>query len=494
MTLPNLTLKRGNGSNLYSQLVDGLERAIEAGELKDGERLPSERQLAAQLGLSRTTVVSSYRELESRGLVRGHVGRGTFVCARKDAIDAPFAWRGKVSAETALLNNSSAAHDLLRHSANPDLISFAALMPALECFPTNEYRRAVDQAIKSHSTEGFGLGPTEGQPKLRRLLARRFRVKPEQVLIVSGAQQGLDLVARCLLDPGDAVIIDRPGYVGAIQNFRAAGAKLIGWDVMRSDLGELEDLILRYRPKLICTNPTFQNPTGRTLPLTERQELLALAARYRVPVIEDDPYRDTALAVTPPPALFQLDTSNTVISLGTFSKTLAPGLRLGWLLASEYVVDQLALIKQRQILFNGGLEQLALAELLENGTYDSHLIGLREEHLERWNVMKRALEQHVPARSLAFSFPLGGLHLWCRLQNGVASPQLFRLSLSKGVALASGGVFYADSGAGRHEFRLCFTSVPAEKIEVGIKRLAEALKAAEASDSSRRQDSFVPLV
>ena len=168
-------------------------------------------------------------------------------------------------------------------------------------------------------------------------------------------------MARCLLDPGDAVIIDRPGYVGAIENFRAAGAKLIGWDVVRSDLGELEDLILRYRPKVICTNPTFQNPTGRTLPLAERREILALADRYRVPVIEDDPYRDTALAITPPPTLFQLDTSNTVIYLGTFSKTLAPGLRLGWLLASEYVVDQLALIKGRQMLFSGGLEQLALA-------------------------------------------------------------------------------------------------------------------------------------
>ena len=493
MTLPNLTLTRGNGSNLYGQLVDELERAIETGDLKDGERLPSERQLAAQLGLSRTTVVSSYRELESRGLVRSHVGRGTFVCASSEAIDVPFAWRGKVSAETAYLNNSSAAYDLLRHSTNPDLISFASLMPALECFPVNEYRRAVEQAIKSHSTEVFGVGPTEGQPKLRRLLARRLCVKPEQVLIVSGAQQGLDLVARCLLDPGDAVIVDRPGYVGAIQNFRAAGAKLIGWDVMRSDLGELEDLILRYRPKIICINPTFQNPTGRTLPLTERQELLALAARYRVPVIEDDPYRDTALTVTPPPTLFHLDTSNTVISLGTFSKTLAPGLRLGWLLASEYVVEQLALIKARQILFSGGLEQLAMAELLENGTYDTHLMRLREEHMDRWNVMKRALEQYMPARSLAFNVPAGGLHLWCRLQNGVGSPQLFRLSLSRGVALVSGEVFYADSGAGRHEFRLCFTSVPAERIEVGIKRLAEAVSAAR-SDSTRGQNSLVPLI
>lgn len=492
MTFPNLSLIRGDGISLYSQLVDGLERAIDTGELADGERLPSERQLAAQLGLSRTTVINSYRELESRGLLRGHVGRGTFVCASSAAGDAPFAWRGKVSAETARLNNSSATHELLCHSANPDLISFAALMPALECFPTNEYRRAMDQAIKSHSSDAFGIGPTEGQPQLRGLLARRYRVKPEQVLILSGAQQGLDLVARCLLDPGDAVIIDRPGYVGAIENFRAAGAKLIGWDVMRSDLAELEDLILRYRPKLIFTNPTFQNPTGRTLSLIERQELLALAARYRVPIIEDDPYRDTALAVTPPPTLFQLDTSNTVISLGTFSKTLAPGLRLGWILASEYVVDQLALIKERQILFNGGVQQLALVELLENGTYDSHLIGLREEHMKRLNAMRRSLEQHVPARALTVSFPLGGLHVWCRLQNGVPSQQLFRLSLSNGVALASGEIFYADRGAGRHEFRLCFTSVPAGKIEAGVKRLAEALKAAE-SDATGRQNSF-PLV
>ena len=156
-------------------------------------------------------------------------------------------------------------------------------------------------------------------------------------------------------------------------------------------------------------------------------------------------------------------------------------------------MEQLALIKGGQILFSGGLEQLALAELLENGIYDSHLKLLREEHMTRWNVMKRALEQHMPARSLACSFPAGGLHFWCRLQNGVASAQLFQLSLSKGVALVSGEAFYADSGAGRHEFRLCFTSVPAGKIEVGIKRLAEAVKAAE-SHSSRDQNSFVPLV
>ncbi len=493
MTFPKLSIKRTNGEPLYGQLVSALENAIETGELKDGERLPSERDLAQQIGLSRTTVVNTYRELESRGLIRSHVGRGTFVCASSEAIDAPFAWRGKVSAGTAHLNGAPGVRDLMRHTSNPNLASFAVLLPALECFPANDYRRVMDQTIKYHAAEGLGLAPTEGQPRLRSVIARRFGVKPEQVLIISGAQQGLDLVARCLLDPGDAVIIDRPGYVGAIQNFRAAGAKLIGWDVMRSDLGELEDLILRYRPKLICTSPTFQNPTGRSLPLKEREELLALTARYRIPVIEDDPYHDTSLGVPPPPTLYQLDKSNTVIYLGTFSKTLAPGLRLGWLLASEYVVDQLASIKQRQNLFTEGLGQLVLAEFLENGTYDNHLLNLREEHVERRNAMKRALEQHMPPRSLDFSSPLGGLHFWCRLTNGVESQQLLRLALSKGVAFASGEMFYADDGAGRHEFRLCFTSLPAEKIEAGIKRLSEVLRAAKA-DSPRRQDFSFPLV
>lgn len=492
MTLPKLSFNRTNREPLYGQLVSALENGMEIGELKDGERLPSERDLAEQLGLSRTTVFNAYRELESRGLVRSHVGRGTFVCASPETSDAPFAWRGKVSMGTAHLSGALGIRNLMSNAANPKLMSFAALSPAFECFPTNEYRRIMDQTIKHHALEGLGLAPTEGQPLLRAEIARRLRVKTEQILIVSGAQQGLDLIARCLLDPGDAVIIDRPGYFGAIQNFRAAGAKLIGWDAIRSDLGELEDLILRYHPKLICTNPTFQNPTGRTLSIKEREQLLTLTARYRVPVVEDDPFRDTYLGAPPPPTLYQLDKSNIVIYVSTFSKTLAPGLRLGWLVASEYVVDQLASIKQRANLFTEGLGQLVLAEFL-SGTYDEYLLNLREEHAERRSAMKKALEQYMPPRSLDFSCPLGGLHFWCRLNKGVESQQLLRLAVSRGVAFASGEMFYADDGAGRREFRLCFTAVPAPRIEEGIKLLAEAVDAGK-SDCSQREDFPVPLV
>src|SRR4029079_136985 len=249
---------------LYSHLVSLLEGAISRGELPSGTRVPPERTLAQHLRISRTTVVSAYRELESRGLLRGYGGRGTLVCAAPEPAGTPFAWRGKIAA-AALRSSDSTLRDAIRHSSDGRLLSLAAGEPAIDCFPTAVFQQAIDQVFRRDGSAVWRHGPTEGQPALREAIADRFKVPAESVLILAGAQQGLDLLARCLIDPGDAVIIDRPGYLGAIQSFRAAGAKLIGWDVARGDIDELEDLLVRYRPKLIYTNPTFQNPTGVTM-------------------------------------------------------------------------------------------------------------------------------------------------------------------------------------------------------------------------------------
>ncbi|MGH9173331.1 MAG: PLP-dependent aminotransferase family protein, partial [Vicinamibacterales bacterium] len=342
MTMAGLQIERENGTAIYRQLAEALAWAIDAGELAPGERLPSERDLASQLGISRTTAVNAYRELEARGLVRGHVGRGTFVCAGPAESGAPFAWRGKV-ALGALRTVDGSLRQLARHGSDPAVVPLATGAGALDLFPIDALRQAAERVFSRGPRAALGLGPTEGQPRLRRELAGRIGVRPEQVLIVNGAQQGLELIARCLLDPGDTVIMDRPGYLGAIQVFRAAGAHIVGWDIERADPNELEDLLLRYRPKLFYTNPTFHNPTGRTLDLHERRDLLDLAVRYRLPVIEDDLYRETWFSVPPPAPLRQLDQHQLVIQVSTFSKTLAGGLRLGWLTASEAIVDQLAL-------------------------------------------------------------------------------------------------------------------------------------------------------
>jgi DNA-binding transcriptional MocR family regulator len=468
---------------LYRQLGDALAGAITDGVLDEGERLPSERELALSLGVSRTTVVTAYRELEARGLVRGHVGRGTFVCAADEPTDAPFAWRGRVA-----LGAQRALDPSLRgvlNAARPGTISFGAGTPAPERFPLELFRRLTDDVLRRDPTTAFGIGPTEGQPSLRVAVAERLGTRPEQVLVVAGAQQGLDLIARCLLDPGDAVLIDRPGYLGAIQTFRSAGASLIGWDVDRADPDELEDLILRYRPKLFYTGPTFQNPTGRTLPLDVRRELLRVAARYRLPIVEDDPYGELWFDRPPPPSLYSLDDRGLVIYLGTASKTLGAGLRLGWLVAPPSIVEQLTLVKARGDLFTNGLTQLVLAEILSARAYDDHLIALRTEHAARHAALAAALRRRLPGGTLGWRPADGGLYIWCRLRGATDAVGLLQRAQEAGVTFVPGEPFYSD-GLGRHELRLCFSAVTPAAIDEGARRLATALAAGQDSPAAGR--------
>ena len=392
---------------MYRTLVDLIERALSRGDLPPGMQLPPERDLARALRVSRTTVVSAYRELEARGLVRGYVGRGTFVSARPDPGSAPFAWRGKVAA-AALQSDDSTVKDLMRVAADPTLTSYAAGQPALDRFPTDVFRAAVETVLRRDALAVCRNGPTEGHPRLRAAIGARFGASPDDVLVISGAQQGLDLLARCLIDPGDTVIIDRPGYLGAIHSFRSAGAHLVGWDIRRADVDELEEALLRYHPKLIYLNPTYQNPTGITLSLRVRRDVLDLAERYRVPIIEDDTYRELSLQTPPPASLYELDEMRTVvIHLNTFSKTLMPGLRLGWISAVRPIVEQLALIKQRVDLHTQNLSQLIIADLLETGAFDRHVAGLRGEHRRRRDAMVQALREHVGPGQLRFTVPEG---------------------------------------------------------------------------------------
>jgi 2-aminoadipate transaminase len=468
----------------YRRLVDLLERGIARSELPSGFQLPPERDLARALGVSRATVVAAYTELEARGLVRGYVGRGTFVCARPDPGSAPFAWRGKVSS-AALQSNDTTVRDLVGEAADPALMSFAAGQPALECFPVDALRAAIDGILSRNAAAALRLGPTEGQPRFRAAVAERFGGSSENILVIAGAQQGLDLLARCLVDPGDAVVVDRPGYLGAISSFRCAGARLVGWDIKRADVDELEELLLRYRPKLIYLNPTHQNPTGITLPIRTRRELIDLAERYRVPIIEDDTYRELTLSAPPPPSLHELDEMHTVvIHLNSFAKMLAPGLRLGWISAVPAIVEQLALIKQRVDPHTQNLAQLAVGELIESGAFDRHLASLRGEHRRRRDAMVRALRQHTAPGQLQFAVPEGGLYLWCRLRDGVSAQEVRRETRRDRVVFVPGEPFYVDRG-GAHELRLCFSAQPPERALHAAQSLGRAIALVERRDTAK---------
>ena len=462
---------------LYLQLCNNLGDHITYGDLQPGDQLPSERKLAELLSVSRTTAINAYRELEARGLVRSYVGRGTFVSGRAERIGAPFAWRGKASpaVQQHLNMNLRALVTLTR----PDEISFGAGAPALEYFPVQAYTAATEQILATRPREAFGFLPTEGHPYLREVIAARENVRPEEVLVVSGTQQALDLIARCLIYPQDTAVMDWPGFLGAIQTFRFSGALLAGWDIVKADLEELEDLFVKRRPKLLYLNPSFQNPTGRTLSLDLRHAVIDLARRYRVPVVEDEAYRDLYFAKPPPPTLFELEGNGLVIHLRTFAKTFAPSLRLGYVLADENIIDQLALVKAQSDLFSPGLSQLVVATLLADGTFDIYTRLLRCKHQERAAAMDRALETCLPKGELLWDMPQGGLYLWARLASQY-SHDLLQEATKQSVNFARGDSFYFG-GTGKRTLRLCYSATPPEGIIEGVKRLASALGCLDAS-------------
>ncbi|HEY6356977.1 MAG TPA: PLP-dependent aminotransferase family protein, partial [Vicinamibacterales bacterium] len=468
---------------MYRQLVGLVERGLSSGVLRQGARLPPERDLARACRVSRTTVVTAYRELEAKGLVRGYVGRGTFVSAVLEPEAAPFAWRGKVSTSALQMSDSTVRH-LVRVAWDPAVVSFAAGQPALDRFPTGDFCAAVDRVLTRDAAVAWHNGPTEGLASCRDAIASRFGGAGDQILVVSGAQQGLDLLARCLLDPGDTAIVDRPTYLGAMHSFRGAGARLVGWDIRRADIDELEELMLRYRPKLVYLNPTFQNPTGQTLSIRARRDVLGLAERYRVPVVEDETSRELHLDEPPPASLFSLDERRTVvIHLNTFSKTLAPGLRVGWIAAARPIIEQLSLLKQRVDLHAQNLAQLVITEFLAAGTFDRHLVTLRDEHRRRRDAMVQTLRRHTSASQVRFATPTGGLYFWCHLSGQARARVVQELAEREGLAVMPGDPFYPDGG-GTQELRVCFTTQTPDRIAAAGPTLGRAI-----ADAYRRPEA-----
>ncbi|MCA1670198.1 MAG: PhzF family phenazine biosynthesis isomerase [Thermomicrobia bacterium] len=339
-----------------------------------------------RLNVNRTTVVTAYRDLVATGMVEARVGRGTWVSdAVMDGANPvqPLAWHTLFSATTERLRDP-AMRDMLAARRQPGTIAFGTGAPAPEFFPVDRFRRAMDEALAEHGPDLFVYGAVQGSLPLRAALVEwmargGIQTTAEQVVILNGSQQGLDLVARVLLEPGDAVVVESPTYLGALPVFRGVGARLLpvalDRDGMRMDL--LEQVLARHRPKFIYTLPTFQNPTGVTMPLARRHTLLALAARYGVPIVEDDPYGEIAYSDDPPPRLAALDRRGLVIYLSTMSKVFLPGLRLGWLAAPPPVAEAVTLARQSVDVHPNSAMQHILQTFLTRGWLSEHVADLR---------------------------------------------------------------------------------------------------------------------
>jgi 2-aminoadipate transaminase len=479
------SLNRESDVPLYLQIRDQIRDLVLSGDLPLGARLPPERELAAALGVNRTTVSNAYHELAADGLVEGQVGRGTIVCswpgsgtsAPESALSRPLRWNEYFVEERA---RDPLVRELIALCAQEDVISLAGAVPAPDLYPIERFARATDTVLRRHGRTLLQYGPTEGYYGFRETLSaraaeRRITAQPENVLVLSGSQQGLDLIARAMIGPGTTVVVESPSYLGALDVFRAAGARLLSVPLdeegMRVDV--LERLLARYRPQLIYTLPTFQNPSGCVMSAQRRQALLSLAEQYQVPILEDDPYGELYYVDPPPPPLKSLDRQGHVIYLSTFSKILLPGLRIGWLVAPRPVVDRLASIKQHADLNSNTQAQWALVEFIGQGWLDEHLEVLRQAYPHRLATALSALHEYVP-RGMRWNQPAGGLHLWCHLEGGLRARGLLAEAARRRVAFVAGEAFHADGG-GENALRLNFTYPSEESVREGVRRLGEAV-------------------
>jgi 2-aminoadipate transaminase len=392
---------------------------------------------------------------------------------------------------------SSMVRELLKLTEQPDIISFGGGLPAPEVFPVKEFQAACQRVLEEKGPASLQYGPTEGYWPLREMIARHasrygIKARPENVLITSGSQQALDLIGKLLINPGDRVLVEAPTYLGAIQAFGMYHAEYVSVP-MDDDGLQTDDLeaALRAGPKFMYVLPNFHNPAGVTLALERRRALVALADKYGVPIIEDDPYGQLRYEGKHLPSLLVLDreTGGTrgdngfslgnVIYLSTFSKTLAPGLRLGWVVAPADVIAKLVQLKQGTDLHTSSFNQIVAHEVARGGFLDRHIRHIRHVYRERRDVMLAALAQHLPPE-VTWTHPQGGLFLWARLPHGLNAVKVLEAAIQQKVAFVPGSAFFAPGTAEPAEaaryLRLNFSNADPERLREGIRRLGAVIR------------------
>jgi 2-aminoadipate transaminase len=377
---------------------------------------------------------------------------------------------------------ASAIREILKVTERPDVLSFAGGLPAPEAFPAEALARAHADVLARDAAAALQYGPTEGHGPLRawvaeRMTGRGLPASPEQVLITAGSQQGIDLVAKTLIDPGDTVLVEAPSYLAALQCFSTYEARFetVETDENGMRVDALERALRAGRPKLIYLVPTFQNPRGTTLSLERRDRVAWLASEYGVTVLEDDPYAELRYRGAALPPVAGIDPDAPVIHLGSFSKTLAPGLRLGYAIADERTIRALTIAKQATDLHSGSLAQHAVARLFETFDYDAHLRRLRTLYGERLDAMLVAIDRSFPAGT-HWTRPEGGLFVWVSLPQGLDAEELLADAMRDRVAFVPGAPFYPAVPC--HEtLRLNFSNRPPLLIAEGIARLGACVSA-----------------
>src|SRR5450432_805072 len=480
---------------LYIQLRDQLRALVHAGDLRHGDRIPASRELANMLGVHRTTVANAYAELESEGLIQGHVGRGTFIRANGNGLKitppAPPVLNGNQGIRWELLFADERGEEVLSRltaSAPEDSLSFVMARPAQEFFPIEELQTCVNAVLRREAHDVLNLGPSDGYAPLKEALLDMLHregiaAKDENLLITDGCQQSLDLISKAFVRHGDCVILENPTYPGAVAIFNGARARCLAVPVKthaepNSELGvdveALEATLAANRVKLIVLTPDFQNPTGTSMSLASRRRVLDLAARHQVPIVEDHIYARLHMREERVPSLKQLDRANLVIHIDSFAKVAFPGLRVGWIVAPAAAVERLRLVKQTTDLHTDQLAQATLAEFLKRGMFQKHLTKMRKVYSSRLEALDAALRKHMPEET-RWTRPEGGMCLWLELPPGFDASELLIHVKERGVLFAPGRYFYVQNPL-PNTLRLGFAGLDEKQIARGVVTLADMLR------------------
>ncbi len=378
---------------------------------------------------------------------------------------------------------ASEIRELLALTAKPEIISFAGGLPAPELFPVDEMQSAIDAVMKDGGKAAMQYGTTEGAPRLREQIAERLLAKNniktdiKNILMTAGSQQGLDFAARLFVNPGDVIIMESPSYLGAINAFKLSQPNFV--EVPTDENGmimeELEK-VLATTPnvKLIYVIPDFQNPSGRTWPLERRKQFMEIINKYEIPVLEDNPYGELRYKGEYQPALKSMDEKGLVIYLGTFSKILAPGLRLGWIVANDEYINKFNLIAQAAVLQTSTFNIAVVSKYIDMFDLDKHVAEIRETYKHRCNLMVDSMKKYFPA-GVTFTDPDGGLFTWAELPEYINTKVMATQALDEKVAYVPGAGFFPNGG-NDHCMRLNYSCMPDERIIEGIKRLGKVIE------------------
>ena len=494
---PELAIDATANEPVYQQIATQLMRAIERGAPMPGERLPAIRSLAAELGLHRDTVALAYGQLANAGWVEARVGAGTFVSASR----APSAATGDAESSTSAGQIRENELDLAlapqverlialdntrpRYATGDDVVALHRLIPDPRFYPIDEFRECIDAAFREEGPALFSYASPEGDPRLRRAMAERFvghgiARSADELVLCHGASQGISLALRLFTQPGDQVAVEVPTYANVLSAFAGLGltAAQVPMDEHGADPDALDRILAKPEVKAFYTIPSFHNPLGTTTTLARRRQILEIATRHGVPVVEDAFELDLRFRGEDIPPLAALDESDIVTLLFSFSKSLFPGVRVGSISARGRALEGLVALKHSTDLSDALLLQAGLTRFVESGGYDRHLARIRKVLRSRHQVIEEALASSMP-QGTTWTRPDGGYQLWLELPHEVDTRDLLADAARAGVLFSPGTLFMPDARPSR-AMRLTVACADEDEIRRGVAALGEVVHASRA--------------